>query len=1478
MRRLLPSISLVVLMSLSWASGAQGMCNIIPPAEVAYPSSTGSITNPIAAPQDTVELRLTGCDQSMFAANSASNAVSIAFHPPGGGPATVVAVPPGTVSVDCSGGPCFRLTFPMPVTRIAFPPHGLSGPATITVKVPGDVTVASVGPLFQPHVLGSTCDKAPETVFQHFTVVPTPNKFGDVETGAVSQVLATLDGSGSIIIPFDYRQVLQAPLAPGEPIARFLSGASTVDAFTSNPGVPIQLPSTAYVRSFTIDGRPLPPLLRATNAGNEIFGATDGAVGIVRVARTGPQGGPVFDLSDRLTLGGVGPIVIPSSQYAVASAVPIPLENLHSTGAGVAFAVPESIEGDLNQDGDDLDDVVQIIEVATFTNTGTKKAASLTNNPIVGGAAVDTSDTLAAFFESEQRQGAADQNGDGDARDDVLRIYQLDGTERTPFAPPNALLVGSPFPGISRGPLGITGDVVFYREARAGMSESTSFLSGHDVLITPDGRTMVTTTVHPTCGPRTSGLRDGETGRPRGFQANSGFCNNTGNGSRALAVRPDGAVMFIAAGISDTVTSLDFSYGPDNVLVNVLDLEREGTGGVVGLNGARALAVSADGANLYVASRDSDGVASFAITAAGQLTFLGAQVGLALYDDPRAIVVSPDGLHAYVAAHGTNNVRAFTRAPGGTLSVFASFADGGGGGFALAGPTGIAISADGRSVYVTADGDQAVSTFTRNPATGILTFAGALFDGAGGVTGLTGPQDVVISPDQQAVYVSTNQGQLAVFARNDATGALTFVETVGTPVAGPLAGSELAISPDGEHVYQQFEGTAPMRLYERKNRVHAFDAALGGNQPELGAPESGLAAAAAGRVAFLDPEQRTVTLYDAVTKQTTTGVADGVGDVRRVALSAQILALSVPEASLGKDGNDDGDLLDDVLVVVPTSDPTGKPTIVPAEATDVGATDVCAGGTSAGAACTTDADCAGGKCRGVAVVITNEAHFGEVPGPPPPEADLNGNGIASDLVLQLYDTATKKLQNSGWRTIDFVVRGNVVAFRVPESSDLNGNNSVEETVMFVVDLATKAVVNTRQSVITCGLPGCEAGLPYSVRGDAVFFLSSESHEGPTDLDGDGDANDVVSRIFNVRTATVQNGGAAIGAYDLPPVPTTFLGEPIAYTEVLESDVGRDVNEDGDLNDVVVLVDGDSDGDGTFDSDDVCVETPNPSQLDSDGDGLGDACDPNGYCRNVTPPSPPVLGPEPLDLCQEAVAKEARKLTLVALKAAQSCLGKLTTGKLSGGADGLCRGNLASGQLVRPTDPKGGVKVAKAMGKFAKTIAVRCTPAQLSTIDACDTTTPEKLAACVAARAADVVRVTTGATFGDALRIMDPLALRCQKALGKAGVKYFATASGGTNRCLDGRNAVNTILNGQTLCLGASTLDGLVAPTDATLVETLGKLDESLLKTLTKACPAPVAAALGSCGGGDPADLVACIRCSHWPQVAALVKAAYGPNP
>jgi 6-phosphogluconolactonase (cycloisomerase 2 family) len=139
------------------------------------------------------------------------------------------------------------------------------------------------------------------------------------------------------------------------------------------------------------------------------------------------------------------------------------------------------------------------------------------------------------------------------------------------------------------------------------------------------------------------------------------------------------------------------------------------------------------------------------------------------------------------------------------LVVFGSVCPVGGGLFGaqgLDGATQAAVSPDGQHVYVASVDADAVVVFTREAATGILTFVEAELDGVDGVTGLDDPSWVVVSPDGAHVYAGG-----AYFTRDSGTGALTFVTTTG------VGGREAALSPGGEHLYAA--GANTVRVYAR---------------------------------------------------------------------------------------------------------------------------------------------------------------------------------------------------------------------------------------------------------------------------------------------------------------------------------------------------------------------------------------------------------------------------------------------------------------------------------------------------------------------------------------------------------------------------------------------------------------------------------------------------------------------------------------
>jgi 6-phosphogluconolactonase (cycloisomerase 2 family) len=169
-----------------------------------------------------------------------------------------------------------------------------------------------------------------------------------------------------------------------------------------------------------------------------------------------------------------------------------------------------------------------------------------------------------------------------------------------------------------------------------------------------------------------------------------------------------------------------------------------------------------------------------------------------------ALAISPDGKFVYEAgtpssqtSFGASAISVLTRDPTtGRLIPIDTIQDGVGGVSGLSNIASLAVSNDGRCLYATSRPDNSLAAFTRDPATGAVTFSGVLTEGSGGVNGLTDPRQVTVSADDKNVYVaSAGDNGAAVFARNGATCVPTYVQlvqdlfTLDQPVINPLAGT-----------------------------------------------------------------------------------------------------------------------------------------------------------------------------------------------------------------------------------------------------------------------------------------------------------------------------------------------------------------------------------------------------------------------------------------------------------------------------------------------------------------------------------------------------------------------------------------------------------------------------------------------------------------------------------------------------------------
>lgn len=141
------------------------------------------------------------------------------------------------------------------------------------------------------------------------------------------------------------------------------------------------------------------------------------------------------------------------------------------------------------------------------------------------------------------------------------------------------------------------------------------------------------------------------------------------------------------------------------------------------------------------------------------------------------VIVSPDNQNAYVTDSFNGNLAVFQRDNiTNKMRFLEVHSDNQGGADGLSGATGIAMSTDGKFLYIASEFDDGVAVFSRGTS-GALTFIEAEFDGIGGVTGLDGAIAVALSPDDKYVYVaSTRDDALVVFSRDTTTGQLTFLE------------------------------------------------------------------------------------------------------------------------------------------------------------------------------------------------------------------------------------------------------------------------------------------------------------------------------------------------------------------------------------------------------------------------------------------------------------------------------------------------------------------------------------------------------------------------------------------------------------------------------------------------------------------------------------------------------------------------------
>ena len=319
----------------------------------------------------------------------------------------------------------------------------------------------------------------------------------------------------------------------------------------------------------------------------------------------------------------------------------------------------------------------------------------------------------------------------------------------------------------------------------------------------------------------------------------------------ALAVSPDGRNVYVTASESNAlaVFARNRKTGALRQLSGAEGCLSQLPGGGCfdgrALNEPVAVAVSPDGERVYVAGRRAPGgVAVMVRHSDGSLAQPGGEAGCVTpggrdgcasaraMRSPEDVVVSPDGASVFVAGMRSNSVsvlrsgrRGLTQPPGPAGCIATSAVDGCAVGHALQGPVELAISPDGRRVYVAASIADTVANLRSDRATGALTQV----RGKGGCIRQSGSRrctrgrtldevwGVAVSADGHSLYtVSSKVNALGAMTRNRASGRLAplpgrfacFIRGGGFGCAegrGLTVAVDVAVSPDGRNVYATSE-------------------------------------------------------------------------------------------------------------------------------------------------------------------------------------------------------------------------------------------------------------------------------------------------------------------------------------------------------------------------------------------------------------------------------------------------------------------------------------------------------------------------------------------------------------------------------------------------------------------------------------------------------------------------------------------------
>lgn len=336
-------------------------------------------------------------------------------------------------------------------------------------------------------------------------------------TGAATELRLTVDADGNLLMPMDWAGVLLRPGVPIARLVRGSSAVEAFPGSDQPIRLPDRnVLSSFSMQGNSLPPIFEPQVDPSAPGALTLFGSVDARATVLRIARFGTAertcsggassglpcvqtddcpgaacqpGDPLFDFSGRLA-GGVGPVVLAPKDYRLEAQQPVALDALLGTDELFAFVVPEAIgepetAGDLarrgasrdfNEDGDTRDDVLLVMNRHTgnLEPTGRAnalgRAATRIRRPPFTFPAVSAEGSVVAFLESEAAEGQRDSSQDGDVSDTILRIFRLGDDSRATEVTAGMDLAVDAAPSVGEQSVVVSGGLVFFRRPEAAAS------------------------------------------------------------------------------------------------------------------------------------------------------------------------------------------------------------------------------------------------------------------------------------------------------------------------------------------------------------------------------------------------------------------------------------------------------------------------------------------------------------------------------------------------------------------------------------------------------------------------------------------------------------------------------------------------------------------------------------------------------------------------------------------------------------------------------------------------------------------------------------------------------------------------------------------------------------------------------------------------------------------------------------------------